>query len=98
MKNTLLTFALVTTFGAFMFASNSANDISISTNIVCDGEHKCDDKCEKDKDGKCAEASKTNSAEKKTKSSCYSKDSKNSCHGKKVKTKSQSKEETGIKS
>ena len=97
MKNAILTFALITTFGAFMFASNSANDVTNSTTIVCEGEHKCDDKCKKNKDGKCAEAT-ANKGEDKGKASCCAKDSKKSCHGKKGKSKKKETEQTDPKS
>ncbi len=96
MKNTILTVALVTTFGAFMFASNTADDITNSTAISWEGEHKCDDKCKKDKDGKCAEAKADNKGEEKA--GCCSKDSKKSCHAKKNKSKKKATEETEPKS
>ena len=97
MKNSILTFALMTVFGAFIFASNSTSDVSNTNTIVCEGEHKCDDKCKKDKEGKCAEAS-AESADGEDKKACCSKKSKKSCHGKKSKSEDKSGEDSDTKS
>ena len=94
MKKTIFTFAMITALGAFTFASINSNDISTSTEIACEGEHKCDDKCKKDDNGKCAEAK----GEKGEAKSCCSKDKKKSCHGKKAKSNDKSSEETDVKS
>ena len=80
----------MTAFGAFMLTSYAASNANTTSTVVCEGEHKCDDKCKKNKDGKCAEA-KAESNDK-AKASCCKKDKK-SCHGKK--SKSATKEKKG---
>ena len=90
MKKTILTFALMTAFGAFMLTSYAASNTNTTSTVLCEGGHECDDKCKKNKKGKCAEA--TAESNDKAKASCCKKGEK-SCHGKK--SKSASKEKKG---
>jgi hypothetical protein len=53
MKNLLLTMTLMASFGAFAITSNAFSNSDVTSAICCEGEHKCDDKCKKGKDGKC---------------------------------------------
>ena len=99
MKKSILTFALMTAFGAFLLTSNAApNTNSVSTEF-CEGEHECDDKCKKNKKGKCTEAKAQNQGEnaEKGKASCCKKSEK-SCKSKKSKSTSKEVEETAPKS
>ena len=82
MKKSILTFALMTAFGAFILTSYAAANTTTESTVVCEGEHKCDDKCKKDKNGKCAEA-KAESGDKAAASCC--KKGEKSCKGKKAK-------------
>lgn len=97
MKKTILTFALMTAFGAFMLTSNAATSaVSASTDLY-EGGHECNAKCKKDKDGKCLEAKSEANTDGKAKASCCKKDEK-SCHSKKAKSSSKEKEEKTPKS
>ncbi|MEQ8324859.1 MAG: hypothetical protein RIC15_00450 [Vicingaceae bacterium] len=93
MKNTVLTLALMTAMGAFIMTSNANSNAPATADITCDGGHKCDDKCKKDKDGKCSEAkaSAENKGDENAKPSCCKKGEK-SCHGEKGKSKESKKE------
>ena len=58
MKKIFLTLTLLGSIGAFVIAANSISTEVVSSEVYCEGDHKCDDKCKKDKDGKCKADSK----------------------------------------
>jgi len=91
MKKSILTFALMTAFGAFMLTSYAASSVTTTSSEICEGEHKCNDKCKKDKDGKCAEAKAEGKDS--AKASCCKKEKKKSCCAKKSESSSKEKED-----
>lgn len=99
MKNKILTMAMLVSLGLFT-ASSYASGIQFTiSEITCGGGHECSDKCKKDKDGKCAEATEANKGKEGEKAACCSKESKKSCHKKEdSKDKSKDKESTDPKS
>ncbi len=86
MKNTILTLALITSIGAFAISSQGIQSSPAESAVVCEGEHKCDDKCKKDKKGNCTEVKASAENKGETAKACCKKGEK-SCKGKKAKIK-----------
>lgn len=86
----------MTIFGAFMLTSYAASSVVTTSSEICEGGHKCTDKCKKDKDGKCLEAK--SEANKDGKAGCCKKDKKKACCAKKSDSDSKEKEDTTDKS
>lgn len=80
MKKTIYTLTLITAFGLFAISTNASNVISTEVVSIVDGGHECDNKCKKDKDGKCSEASTDANGKEGEKAACCSKADKKSCH------------------
>lgn len=86
MKERILTFALFVALGAFTFNSYAADYMTTPGISQTEGEHKCDEKCKKDKDGNCVIAADEKKGTKESTKSCCKK-GKDSCKDDKGKSK-----------